>query len=433
MPLQKGSSQETISKNIQKLIDEGYSQEQASAIAYREAGLANDRCIALDKASARSYDGNGNLIVDKTIITKAAVNPYYGREIPNHEQLGLDPNRIYNLLRDPEELKKGMRSFGGLPLMLKHVPVSAEDPQKEYVVGSIGTDLEMDGEDIKTSIRVWDKEAINLIEAEKLNELSSGYAYDPDMTAGEYNGVKFDGIMRNIHGNHVALVERGRIGRDAIIADSLPKLMEKNMKLKKGAVSKINATIKSKLGLDADIGAEVLKEIIDEVIENTEHVVEDENEIEKMVGAEDEDDKDKKAEDEQTQAERDNESEAMRIKAREEREEKDRERDREKAMDADAIAMDAEQRAVKRVTNYFEAREIVKPILGEIAMDSNGTAETVYKKALKQMGMDSTGVDSIAGLKSMVAVAIKQKNAPVNKVAMDSSAFDEDPLTKRFG
>lgn len=422
MPLQKGSSQETISKNIQKLIDEGYSQEQASAIAYREAGLANDRCIALDKASARSYDGNGNLIVDKTIITKAAVNPYYGREIPNHEQLGLDPNRIYNLLRDPEELKKGMRSFGGLPLMLKHVPVSAEDPQKEYVVGSIGTDLEMDGEDIKTSIRVWDKEAINLIEAEKLNELSSGYAYDPDMTAGEYNGVKFDGIMRNIHGNHVALVERGRIGRDAIIADSLPKLMEKNMKLKKGAVSKINATIKSKLGLDADIGAEVLKEIIDEVIENTEHVVEDENEIEKMVGAEDEDEGEK-ADSERKELEKTDKDDS----------EAKKDDKKEQAMDADAIAMDAEQRAVKRVTNYFEAREIVKPILGEIAMDSNGTAETVYKKALKQMGMDSTGVDSIAGLKSMVAVAIKQKNAPVNKVAMDSSAFDEDPLTKRFG
>jgi len=228
--------------------------------------------------------------------------------------------------------------------------------------------------------------------------------------------------MRNIHGNHVALVERGRIGRDAIIADSLPKLMEKNMKLKKGAVSKINATIKSKLGLDADIGAEVLKEIIDEVIENTEHVVEDENEIEKMVGAEDEDEGEK-ADSERKELEKTDKDDS----------EAKKEDKKEQAMDADAIAMDAEQRAVKRVTNYFEAREIVKPILGEIAMDSNGTAETVYKKALKQMGMDSTGVDSIAGLKSMVAVAIKQKNAPVNKVAMDSSAFDEEPLTKRFG
>lgn len=426
MPLEKGSSKETISKNIKELIEAGHPPDQAKAIAYREAGLAQDRCIALDKASARSYDGNGNLIVDKTIITKAAVNPYYGREIPNHEALGLDPNKIYNLLRDPEELKKGMRSFGGLPLMLKHIPVSADDPQKEYVVGSIGTDLNMDGEDVKTSIRVWDKEAINLIESEKLNELSSGYAYEPDMTAGEYNGVKYDGIMRNIHGNHVALVERGRIGRDAIIADSLPETMELNMSLKKGALKRINATLKTKLGLDADIGAEVLKEIIDEVIENTEHVVED-NEVEKMVGAEDEDDK--QAEDEQTEADRDNESEAMRLKEREKREEKDRERDKEKAMDADAIALDAEQRAVARVTALFEARELVKPLVGVVAMDS---AEAVYKHALAKSGVDTKGVHSSA-FKSMVGLVLKQKTTAPKVTAMDSASFEEDDLTKRFG
>ena len=430
MPLEKGSSKETISKNIEELIKAGHPPDQAKAIAYREAGLAQDRCIALDKASARSYDGNGNLIVDKTIITKAAVNPYYGREIPNHEALGLDPNKIYNLLRDPEELKKGMRSFGGLPLMLKHIPVSADDPQKEYVVGSIGTDLSMDGEDVKTSIRVWDKEAINLIESEKLNELSSGYAYDPDMTAGEYNGVKYDGIMRNIHGNHVALVERGRIGRDAIIADSLPETMELNMSLKKGALKRINATLKNKLGLDADIGAEVLKEIIDEVIENTEHVVEDNDEVEKLVGAEDEDDEDKKAEDEQTEADRDNESEAMRLKEREKREEKDRERDkREAAMDADAIAMDAEKRAVARVTALFEAREKVKPLVGVVAMDS---AEAVYEHALQKAGVSTKGVHPSA-FKSMVDLVLQAKSATPKVTAMDSASFEEDPLTKRFG
>lgn len=427
MPLMKGSSKETISKNIEELIKAGHSPDQAKAIAYREAGLAQDRCIALDKSSARSYDGNGNLIVDKTIITKAAVNPYYGREIPNHEQLGLDPNRVYNLLRDPEELKKGMKSFGGLPLMLKHIPVSADDPQKEYVVGSIGTDLSIDGEDVKTSIRVWDKEAINLIESGKLNELSSGYAYEPDMTAGEYKGVKFDGIMRNIHGNHVALVERGRIGRDAIIADSLPKLMEFNMKLKKGAVTNINARAKKVLGLDADLTTEEIKELIDAVVENTEHVVEDNEEVEKMVGAEDENDEDKKAEDEQTQAERDNESEAMRIKEREERERKDREKDKEKAMDA--AIKHAEDQAVARVTQLFEARELVKPLVGVVAMDS---AEAVLKHALKKSNIDTTGVDTVAGLTTLAKLAIQQKAAPKIK-AMDSVSYEDDPLTSRFG
>lgn len=37
MPLKRGSSQQTISENIKKLISEGYSPKQAAAIAYDTA------------------------------------------------------------------------------------------------------------------------------------------------------------------------------------------------------------------------------------------------------------------------------------------------------------------------------------------------------------------------------------------------------------
>lgn len=38
MPLKKGSSKATISKNIKKLIDEGYDPKVAAAISYDKAG-----------------------------------------------------------------------------------------------------------------------------------------------------------------------------------------------------------------------------------------------------------------------------------------------------------------------------------------------------------------------------------------------------------
>ena len=42
MPLEKGKSQNTIHKNIKELIASGKPKDQAVAIAYKEAGMAND-------------------------------------------------------------------------------------------------------------------------------------------------------------------------------------------------------------------------------------------------------------------------------------------------------------------------------------------------------------------------------------------------------
>jgi hypothetical protein len=43
MPLKKGSGSKTVSGNIRKLVSEGYSQRQATAIALSEASKGRKR------------------------------------------------------------------------------------------------------------------------------------------------------------------------------------------------------------------------------------------------------------------------------------------------------------------------------------------------------------------------------------------------------
>ena len=409
-------------KQKRDAINLAIQSEKASNNTAKDSDM-NPNTVAFDKASARHYDDNGFLIVDSTVITKAAVNPYYGKEIPDYESLGLDPEKIYNMLRDPAELEKGMHTLGEKQLLIKHIFVSADDPQKESIAGTIGSNLEMVGNDVKGSLTVWDKEAINLIESGKLAELSASYFYDPIMKSGTFNGQPYDGIMTNIRGNHVALVERGRIGRDALVADALPKLMELNMKLKKGAAAKVNLAAKAilvakGLAADADLTPDEIKELITVVAENIEPTAEDTEEAEKLEGAEDEDEEEEVAKDtDETETADDEDEEA----------EKAEPEVKKAAMDA-AIKQ-AENKAVQRVTQLFEARELVKPLVGVVAMDS---AEAVLKHALKKSGIDSDGVDTVKGLKTLVGLAIKQKSQPQIKTAMDSASYEADPLTDRF-
>jgi hypothetical protein len=182
--------------------------------------------LALDRDSVRSYDRDGRLRVARTHISKANVCPYRGEEIPGWQKLMLDPDKIYNLLRHPEELEKGAQSLNGVPLLRKHVPVNADDHKPDDVVGSLGTDAEFDGEYLDNSLFVNAQEAIDGINSGKRRELSAGYHYTPDMTSGNFNGKAYDGVMRDIVFNHVALVEDGRAGPDVVVGDSMENVMK---------------------------------------------------------------------------------------------------------------------------------------------------------------------------------------------------------------
>lgn len=165
--------------------------------------------FAFDRQTARSFDADGRMRVKNCILSTAEVNPYRGSEIPTWQDLNLDPDKVYDLYRDPDEMRKAADTFNGLPLMVKHIPQTAEEPRKEYQCGSIYS-VEFDGKHLRGDLLVSDGRAIELIEADELSDLSCGYRYKPVMQPGEAGGAKYDGRMTGLEGNHVALVDDGR-------------------------------------------------------------------------------------------------------------------------------------------------------------------------------------------------------------------------------
>ncbi|WP_213732641.1 DUF2213 domain-containing protein [Citrobacter europaeus] len=382
--------------------EEAEEQEQA---AYAN-GYTGDSALAFDRATVRSFDKDGRLHIELTPISKANICPYYGREIPNSRSLGLQPDKVYYLLRDPKELAKAASTFNNIPLLNEHIPVTAADPQKMAVVGSTGTDSEFDGTYLKNSLVVWDADSIAGIETDEKKELSSAYRYVADMTPGVHEGQPYDGVMRDIVGNHVALVIEGRAGSDVVVGDSIPTGMKSMSELTK----KLMAIITPMLASD----------------EKPEDV---EKKVQKVV------------EDEATQAEKDNESEAERLKReekelkeREDRERKDRDRDRKEAEDEDdeedkaamdaALIRKAEENVMGRIRQANEARECVRSLVGDVSLVAMDSAESIYRFALDSIGADHKGVHPSA-LKSMVEFAINQKSEvrkPTNVIGMDSAA-----------
>ena len=399
--------------------------EEVERAAYAN-GYAGDSALAFDRATVRSFDKDGRLHIELTPISKANVCPYYGREIPNSKALGLQPDRVYYLLRDPKELAKAASTFNNIPLLNEHIPVTAADPQKMAVVGSTGTDSEFDGTYLKNSLVVWDADSIAGIETDEKKELSSAYRYVADMTPGVHEGQPYDGVMRDIVGNHVALVIEGRAGSDVVVGDSIPLELKEMAKAKQLA-----AALKPFLAQDAD-----LEEVEKAVKKNLELEEEEKDERERK------DIKAKEKRDEYEEKKLDREDESLGEKAKdkkakdkkamdEESEEKDKKAEDEDdedeedkaAMDA-ALIRKAEENVMGRIRQANEARECVRPLVGDVSLVAMDSAEDIYRFALDSIGANHKGVHPSA-LKSMVEFSISQKSEarkPANVIGMDSAA-----------
>ncbi|HBS2732423.1 TPA: DUF2213 domain-containing protein [Klebsiella pneumoniae] len=368
--------------------------------------------LAFDRASVRTIDANGRLQISRTNISKANVNAYYGREIPRSEELGLEPNKLYRLWRHPDELRKAAETFNNIPVLSKHIPDFPTDPPNEFRVGVTHSNAEFDGTYLTVGMSIWDNSAIAGIESGEQRELSASYKYVADMTPGVTpDGEPYDGVMRDIFGNHEALVPDGRAGPDVLVADSLPPELNHMRKHKAEA---IRATLKPLLAQDADLEAEVRKALL--ALDEAEKKDEEEN----KTADEDDDDEDKK----KTADDEDDDEDKDKKKTAEDEDDEEDDKVSKTAMDS-AIRLAADSATKKAAENFRkirEAEQVVRPLIGDVvAMDS---AEDVYRTALEQSGVDIAGVHPSA-YPAMVKMAISQKENSRPVIAQDSASVSE--------
>ena len=207
-------------------------------------GMAHDGDVfALDKdVENRTKTVDGRLLVKSSIFSAANVCDYVGNEIPDWESLGLDPKKVYKIYRDPTELRKAAPTFDKIPVLLQHIPSTADNHPTDEVVGTTGEKTRLNGDKLEGSLAIWDARGIDAIESGRQKSLSCGYRYTAVKKPGTApDGTPFDLRMADITGNHITLVTEPRV-ESAVVGDENPF---KTAGLSGDTVKEPNMTVKN--------------------------------------------------------------------------------------------------------------------------------------------------------------------------------------------
>ena len=173
-----------------------------------------------DKAeiSTRFKTDEGFLDVN-AVISRSGLYEYQAGELGITDK---DPAQIIRVLRRDEEVFKpeSMASFGKVTVTDDHPTELVDSENARYVsVGFSEPSVIRDGDTVKTKLRITDKKLVDAIEAGQV-ELSCGYKADIELESGTDPkfGV-FDAVQKNIRGNHIAVVKKGRAGDSCKIQD----------------------------------------------------------------------------------------------------------------------------------------------------------------------------------------------------------------------
>ncbi len=199
------------------------------------------RCSAVHdvQLEKRTYDPVTGFMRAPAALARTGIQNYTAKELKLDEKLGLPPAQVIRMMRPAQEVfaADALASFEQAPVTINHPDddVTAEN-WRDYAGGE-AYGIAQAGDLMKGTLCVKDAGAVAAVKAGKA-QISCGYDFDVDMTPGKTtDGLEYDAVMRNIRGNHVAIVDAARGGPRLRIADRKARDQMETTKVKIGKFS----------------------------------------------------------------------------------------------------------------------------------------------------------------------------------------------------
>lgn len=230
IPLDVSASQDSASALRINTTDNIISQR----IRYFQQNQRINRLLARIKGSKmaiaqdkKETDRNGWFEVKDNPLSKEGVFLYRGNQIilPDGSR-ATETDELIPVYRPAEELSnpEAIESFKLVPWVDDHTMLGSGElgltpAERKGVQGVIGEDVYFKDGVLYGNIKAFSESFARKIENGK-KELSLGYRCSYERASGEWNGQPYQYIQRNLRGNHLALVDEGRMGADVRVMDA---------------------------------------------------------------------------------------------------------------------------------------------------------------------------------------------------------------------
>lgn len=166
-------------------------------------------------STARYIDENGFMLVKGCPISSFGIFDYCAG------QLGLDgdPNRIVKVFRPESAVNnpETINSFKNVPFIDDHEMLSGHEnddegtaPEEYGIDGIMTSSVYYEQPWLLGDLKIFSRKMQKALRAGK-SDLSLGYSCDFEVKPGTWNGQDYEVIQTNMRGNHIALVDEGRV------------------------------------------------------------------------------------------------------------------------------------------------------------------------------------------------------------------------------